>query len=401
MAVAEDWPSWRGPRGDGTSLEKNVPTQWDGAAGTNVAWKTLVPGSGYSSPVVFDDRIFLTACDEATEERLLLCLNRRNGETLWQRSILKAPLEKKHKLNSFASGTPATDGKLVYVTFLEPDFGSANQRTPGNMVVSAYDFAGELKWSQKPGRFASVHGYCSSPVLHRDLVIVNGDHDGDSYLVALDGTTGEKRWQVPRANKTRSYVTPIIRDIDGRTQMILSGSKRVTSYDPATGAEHWFLEGPTEQFVASLVFNGKFLFLTAGFPEHHILAIKPDGKGKLTDDYIPWRTKRNCSYVPSPIVEGQYFLVAADNGIATCFVAETGETAWVQRLGVHYSASLVSANGLVYFTADDGITKVVRPGPTLDVVAENKLGEYVYASAAISQGQLLLRGEKHLFCIGK
>jgi outer membrane protein assembly factor BamB len=206
---------------------------------------------------------------------------------------------------------------------------------------------------------------------------------------------------VPREHKTRSYVTPIIREIEGRTQMMLSGSKSVTSYNPRSGELLWNMRGPTEQFVASLVYNGKHLFLTAGFPDLHILCIDPRGKGDVTDSHILWRTQKSCSYVPSPIVVGEYFLVAADAGIATCFQAETGEVHWRERLGSHYSASLVTANGLVYFTADDGTIKVVKPGPKLEVVAENKLGQHIYASPAISQGQIFLRGEKELICVGK
>lgn len=399
-AEMENWPCWRGPRGDGTSLETGVPTKWDVATGDNVAWQ-VATSHGHSSPIVWGDRVFVSGCLEEKNTRDLACFDRKTGKKLWNAEVLSAPLEKKHDLNSFASSTPATDGELVYVTFLSPEFSSTKERTPGEMVVAAYDFSGQQKWLAKPGKFASVHGYCSSPVVFENLVIVNGDHDGDSYIVALDRATGEQVWKVARENKTRSYVTPIIREIDGRTQMMMSGSKAVTSYDPRTGKEHWHMRGPTEQFVASLVYNGKNVFLTAGFPEYHILCVRPDGSGDVTDSHIVWRTTKAASYVPSPIVVGNYFLVVSDGGVATCFLADTGDVMWRERLGSHYSGSLVAAEGLVYFTADDGITKVVRPGPKLDVVAESKLGQHIYSSPAISQGQIFLRGEKELFCIGK
>lgn len=400
-SLAENWPSWRGPRGDGTSEEAAAPTTWNGKSGENIAWKVATPGGGHSSPIVWQDRLFVTGCVVDTEERVLACYDKKTGDKLWQQVVIKSPLEKKHDLNSYSSGTPATDGKLVYVTFLSPEFSSTKERTPGEMVVAAYDFAGEQKWLVKPGRFASVHGFCSSPIVFEDLLIVNGDHDGDSYIVALNKETGAQVWKFTRVHKTRSYCTPIIREIDGRTQMILSGSKCVTSLDPRTGKEHWSMQGPTEQFVASLVYNGKLLFLTAGFPERHMLAIKPDGTGDVTETHIAWRTQKGASYVPSPIAVGDYFLVVSDDGIASCFAAETGERHWMERLGKHYSSSLVTAGGLVYFTADDGITKIVRPGEKLDVVAENALDEYVYASPAISDGKIYMRGEKHLYCIGK
>jgi outer membrane protein assembly factor BamB len=403
-SAGENWPGWRGPRGDGSSAETNVPTQWDGPSGKKVAWKSPIPGKGHSSPIVWEDKVFLTTFvegdgDKQKPDRLLLCFDRKSGRELWRQTVIEAPKEKKHTLNSYASGTPATDGNLVYVTFLLPDFGSDSDRTPGDMVVAAYDFEGNQKWLVRPGRFASIHGYCSSPVLFEDKLIVNGDHDGDAYIVALNKQTGEAVWKIDRENKTRSYVTPIIRKIDGRTQMILSGSKCVASYDPQSGKQHWILDGPTEQFVASMVYDGKLVYLTAGFPERHVLAVDPTGSGKLDDDAIVWRTKKGCGYVPSPVLCDEYFIVAADNGTASCYKARSGELQWMERLGKSYSASLVSANGLVYLVADDGVTKVVRPGPELEVVAENKLGEFCYASPAISRGQIFIRGENTLFCI--
>ena len=398
---AENWPGWRGPRGDGTSEETNVPEKWNGETGENIAWKVPVPGTGHSSPIVWGDRVFVATCLEDKNERVLLCLDRLSGKPLWQKTVVAAPLEKKHSLNSYASGTPATDGKLVFVSFLEADFASLRERTPGDLVVAAYDFDGNERWKVQPGRFASVHGFCSSPVLFEDKVIVNGDHDGDGYIVALAKETGNEVWRIERPNNTRSYVTPIIREIGGQPRMMLTGSKCVASYDPRTGEQQWIINGPTEQFVASMVYDGKLAYLTAGFPEKHVLAIDPSGSGKLGDEAIIWRTQKNCSYVPSPVLCGDHLLVASDEGIVTCYVARTGKVQWNARLGKHYSASLVTAGGLVYLLADDGIMKVVRPGPKLDVVAENPLGEYCYASPAISHEQILIRGEKNLYCIGK
>jgi hypothetical protein len=389
VSAAENWPQWRGPRGDGTSHEQNIPTEW--GPEESVAWKVAVPGTGHSSPIVWNDRIFVASCLEEAKQRLLVCFDRTTGQQLWQQVVLESPLEDKHQLNSFASSTPTTDGELVYVTFLDQ----------AEMVVAAYDFSGKQRWLVRPGGFSSKHGYCSCPVLFEDKVIVNGDHDGEAYLVALDKTTGEVRWKIDRENKTRSYVTPIIREIGGRTQMILSGSKCVASYDPHDGSRHWIIDGPTEQFVASVVYNGELLFLTAGYPELHMMAIRPDGSGNVTDTHIAWRTKKGASYVPSPIAAGDYFLVVSDGGVASCFAAKSGERAWMERIGTHYSSSLVSTGGLVYFTSDEGHTTIVRPGDKLDIVAENDLGEYSYASPAISQGQLIFRGEKHLIAIGK
>jgi outer membrane protein assembly factor BamB len=281
----------------------------------------------------------------------------------------------------------------VYVSFLD--------RT--DLLVAAYDFAGERKWLVRPGEFKSVHGFCSSPVLFQDMVIVNGDHDGDAYLAALDRATGKTIWKTSRENKTRSYCVPLIRNLDGRDQLLLSGSKCVASYDPATGKRHWIIDGPTEQFVASLVVNKGLVFVTGGYPDHHLVAIRPTGRdnANVTESHIAWRDTKGVSYVPSPIAVGDYFLVVSDEGIASCLDAATGKRFWMERLGDHHSASLVSAGGLVYFIADSGVTRVVRPGPSFDIVAENKLGDYCYASPAISDGQLFIRSERYLYCIGK
>lgn len=406
-ARAENWPAWRGPRGDGHSSEKQLPTRWGPDEG--IVWKVPLAGQGHASPIVWQDHVFVVACLPESGERVLTAIDRRSGKTLWHRTVVKSPLETKHGLNSYASSTPATDGELVYVTFLESsdrkvlatNVSEPRDVTLGDMVVAAYDFQGQQRWIARPGQFISVHGYCTCPVLFENLIILNGDHDGDSYIVALDKNTGRQVWKTPRAHKTRSYVTPIIREYGGRTQMILSGSKSVTSYDPRTGELIWHMDGPTEQFVASMVDDGQRVFLTAGFPDRHILAIDPTGTGDVTSTHILWRTKRNCAYVPSPIIAGKYFLLTSDDGIASCYDAASGERLWVERFGGHYSTSPITADGLVYFTADSGNTKVVRPGPKLDVVAENEIGEECFASAAASQGNIYLRTTKHLICIGR
>ncbi|MDH4238021.1 MAG: PQQ-binding-like beta-propeller repeat protein [Phycisphaerae bacterium] len=385
---AENWPGWRGPRGDGTSLEKNVPVRWSSTE--NIAWKAPIPGKGHASPIVWDSRIFVVTALEEQKQRVLLCLDRSSGNIIWQRVVLESPLERKHSLNSYATSTPVTDGEKVYVSFLDRD----------KMFVAAYDFEGNKVWEVRPGVFSSMHGYCSSPVLWKDKVIVNGDHDGPAYIVALDRATGKTIWKTPRPNMTRSYCAPVIYHIDGRNQMILSGSKCVASYDPDTGKQHWIIDGPTEQFVASLVYNGELLFMTSGFPDLFMQGIRPDGSGNVTDTHIVWQKDRDCSYVPSPVAAGPYFLVVSDSGVATCLKAKTGESLWRQRLEGKHSPSLLIADGLVYFLSDKGVMTVVRPGPEYEVVARNELGEETRASPAISSGQMFLRGVENLYCIG-
>ena len=403
---AENWPGWRGPSGDGISAGKGIPTKW--SSKENIAWRIAVRGEGHSSPIVWGDKVFLTSSLTEKNKRILLCIDRLSGQTVWQRDVVQSPPETIHRLNSRASGTPATDGKQVYVTFMRaegdkviaPNVGSERLITPGKIIVAAYDLDGNEKWKTNVGDFVSAHGFNTCPVLFEDSVILNGDHDGDAYLVALDRQSGRERWRTRRENKTRSYVTPIIREIDGITQMILSGSLCVASYDPRNGKRHWIVDGPTEQFVASMVYDGKYVFATGGYPERHTLAIRPGGKGNVTDTHIAWRTTRGAAYVPSPIISGRYLLMVADSGIASCFEARTGKRHWMERLPGGHSPSPVSADGLVYFVSDRGVTTIIRPSETFAVIAKNELGEPVSASPAISQGQIFLRTHQHLYCIG-
>ena len=406
--LAENWPAWRGPGGDGISSEKDLPTRWSSTE--NIAWKTPIAGKGHSSPIVWDDRVFLTTSLTEDNERLLLCLDRLSGKALWKRIVIKAPPESIHRLNSRASGTPATDGNFVYTAFMHakgnkiiaPNVSSERLITPGRIMVAAYDFKGTERWKTDVGAFVSAHGFNSCPVLFEDLVIINGDHDGEAYIVALDRMSGKERWRTMRENKTRSYVTPIIRNIDGRTQMILSGSLCVASYDPRTGERHWILDGPTEQFVASMVYNGDYVFVTGGYPEKHILAIDPNGTGNVTETHIVWRTNNGAAYVPSPLVFGKHLLVVADSGVAQCFNAKSGKRLWRERLasGGH-SPSPVMANGIAYCVSDQGEATVFRLEDRFELIAKNDLGEPISAAPAISQGQLFVRTHHSLFCIGK
>jgi outer membrane protein assembly factor BamB len=388
-ARAEEWPGWRGPRGDGTSAETGIPIRWSRTE--NVRWKVAIEGKGHSSPVVWGDCVFLTTCLEDKGSRVLLCLDRKDGRVLWERVVLTAKLERKHQLNSFASSTPVTDGRYVWVSFLQDAL----------MQVACFDFDGNLIWRHSPGEFHSAHGFCSSPVLYKDLVIFNGDQDAEAWLVALDKATGVERWRANRPNRTRSYCVPLLIEAAAKKQLVLSGNKCVASYDPDTGRQIWIIDGPTEQFVSSLVFADGVLFLTAGYPTYHLLGIRPDGTGNVTHTHVLWHDRRAADYVPSPIAEGKYFFQVNDDGIASCFVAKTGKRLWKERLGRHHSASPVSAGGHLYFLDDDGNMFVLKAGPNFEVVSKNALEEECYASPAIAHGQIFIRTLHNLYCIGQ
>jgi outer membrane protein assembly factor BamB len=398
-ARAEEWPGWRGPRGDGTSLEQGLPDTWGRTA--NIAWKTPIPGIGHSSPIVSGDRVFVTSCLEDEGKRMLFAVDRRSGKVLWERVVLSAPLERKHSLNSYASSTPVTDGTHVWVSFLAfPD-----------AQLACYDLDGNKVWQVSPGKLLSMHGFCSSPILHKDLLILNGDQDDRlSYVVALEKNTGKERWRIDRPNHVRSYCTPIL--IRGQThpevtQLVLSGSKCVTGYDADSGKLLWLHRGPTEQYVASLVYQDGVLFLTTGFPEHHLMGLSPEGEGDITNSkYALWHIPhsengpRGASYVPSPLAHGGYFFVVSDPGYLGCIEAKTGKRLWLERLGKHHSASGLLSEGLMYWVDDSGTTWVVKAGPKFEVLHKNALGEECYASPAASRGQIFLRALHHLYCIG-
>jgi outer membrane protein assembly factor BamB len=386
---AEEWPGWRGPRGDGTSRETRIPLRWSKTE--NVRWKTAIPGKGHSSPVVWGDRVFLTTCLENEKQRVLLCIDRRDGKILWQRVVLTAELEEKHGLNSYASSTPVTDGKHVWVPFLSYP----------RVQLACYDFDGKLAWMKSPGEFHSKHGFCSCPVLYEDTVILNCDQDAEAFIVAFDKATGAERWRADRPNRTRSYCTPLVVTAAGKKQLVLSGSKCVASYDLDTGKQHWIVDGPTEQFVASMVYGNDVLFLTAGFPTYHLMAIRPDGAGDVTHTHVLWHDTKGAGYVPSPVAFGKWFFVVTDGGIASCLDARTGKRQWMERLGEHHSASPVAAAGHLFFTDDAGVTHVIKPGEKFELVCRNALDEECYASPAAAHGHLFIRTLHHLWSIGK
>jgi len=343
--------------------------------------------------------VFLTTClvgdgEKADpKKRQLLCLDRATGKTRWTADVLAAKLEPKHKLNSYASGTPVADGERVYVTFHDQP----------NLRVYCYDFQGKKVWDTSPGEFHSVHGFSSSPLLYKDLLIVNGDQDpkksGKAYLVALDKLTGQEKWRIDRPNRLRSYCPPVLVQVAGKPQVILTGSKCVASYDPATGKQLWLVNGPTEQFVSSVVSHDGIVFLTAGFPERWVMALDPTGTGDVTKTHILWSKKNEGGYVPSPVAANGLAFWVTDEGIGGCRDLKTGDQKWKQRLGGHHSGSGVTAAGHVYFTDDDGVTFVLNAGPEFDLVSKNPLGEKCFSSPAFSDGDIFLRGDRHLFKI--
>ena len=386
---AEDWPGWRGPRGDGTSIEQDVPANWDSAG---ALWKTELPGRGHASPIVWGDRVFTVTGMTDTKQRILLCLDRNSGNILWQRTVVEGPLEKLHKENSHASGTPATDGRRVYVTF----------RVGDDIVVAAHNFDdGRQLWLIRPGTHVGEWGFSNTPVLYKDKVIIDGDSKGESFLIALRRTDGRTLWRKNRTNKGISYSAPFIRELAGRTQLIQCGDRCVAGFDPDTGQQFWQVDGPSQEFVATPVYSEKagLVFISSSWPKRVLLAIRPDGKGNVTETHVAWSDTKGAPYVPSMIVAGDFLLSVNRGGTAFCYEAATGKVLWQQKLGRHH-ASPVLIDGLLFFINDNGRVNVIKPGRQFESVATYELGESCYASPAISDGRVYLRGFKHMFCIG-
>jgi len=405
VADGGDWPGWRGgPRGDGLSDEKNIPIRIEPQT---LRWKVPIPGRGHSSPIVFGNRVILTTCieDATPARRELIMLDRHDGRIVWRKTVIEARPEALHRLNSRASGTPATDGKRIFVSFLDqsPPSGPPSgkrEADPGELVVAAFDFNGNRLWEKRPGPFRSVHGFCTCPVLYQDKLIINGDHDGDAFLAMMRQEDGAIVWKVKRENRLRSYCTPIVAAIGGRDQLLLSGGKTTAAYECSTGEMIWTCDGPSEQMVATLLRGHGMIYSLGGYPERHLLAIAEDGKGDVTKSHVKWKSSSAIPYVPSALLDGDLLHVVSDEGVYTCFDAKSGKVHGRKRISSHVSASLVAAEGAVYILDDKGALVVIASEPKYRELAKSELGEDAFATPAIAHGCLFIRGEKHLFCLG-
>jgi hypothetical protein len=386
-----DWPWWRGPGADGRSDEQNLPTRWSPTE--NVLWKLAVTGMGHSSPSICGTRVFLTTADEQAQTQEILAIDSDSGDMLWRTVAHEGGLMKKHQKNSHASATAACDGERVYAAFIND----------GGLHVTATDLDGGIVWQTKAGDFKSEHGYGSAPALHGSLVIVNGDSLDGSFVAALDRATGDVVWRTPReaTGQHGSYATPVVAKLAGRPQLLLTGTSRVTSYDPDTGKLIWSCAGPAEVTAGTVAFSEDLVFASGGFPEKEVLAIRADGSGDVTGSHVAWRAQRGVTYVPSPLYHEGRLYVISDDGIAVCFDARTGKQLWQERLGGNFTASPVLTEGRLYATNEAGKTFVFKAADRFELVAENDLQERTLASPAIARGRIYLRTDQHLYCIAE
>ncbi len=416
-----NWSQWRGADGTGVATAANLPAAWQ--PDKNIKWKTPLAGRGHSSPIVWGKRIFLTAeingevvpgakavahtlegqpfkhPDSIGGDRKhtfkVLCLDRDSGKLLWERTAYEGPVyDDRHRKGSYAAPTPATDGKSVFAWF----------GTEGDGLYS-YDFNGKLLWKAPVSKIASVGmGPGASPVLFENLVILQCDEDNGekSFITAIHAKTGKEAWRVARKVQA-SWSTPLIVRTPQRAELIASGAEFVIAYDPKTGKELWRTKGHEDTGVPTPVAGQGMAFIVAGYPQKRTMAIKLGGSGDLTNtSNIVWKYEKGSAYVPSPILYHDYLYLLTDRGIMTCLDAKTGKVQYEGgRLPVPatVTASPIAFDDKILLTSEDGDTYVIKAGAKHEVIATNSVGEPVYASPAVADGMIFIRGEKHLFCI--
>ncbi len=375
LVYSEDWPQFRGPGGEGHSTEKNLPFTWSETS--NIAWKTLIPGRGWSSPAVANSRIWLTS--EVDSGLHVYSLDAKSGKLLKDVTVFpKRDLGSQHAKNTHASPTPILEDGRVYVHF-------------GSHGTAALNSDGEILWKVTM-TYEPMHGTGGSPVIYKDLLIFSCDGTDVQYVVALNKNTGKVKWKTNR-KAYMAFSTPLLIQVDGKDQVVSPGAYRTVAYDPANGKELWSVAyGEGFSNVPRPVFGHGLIFLSSGFNRADLLAVKPGGE-------VVWKYGRSVSLTPSFLLVGEELYVVSDNGIATCFDAKTGTVHWQQRLGGTYSASPTFADGRIYFQSEDGETVVIAPGKEFRKLAVNQLDGQTLATLAISGGQIFLRTGTHLYAI--
>jgi outer membrane protein assembly factor BamB len=389
-AFAADWPQFRGPTGQGTSTATALPTHWSQTQ--NIVWKLPIPGGGWSSPILWNHRVYLTtAVNEGGSLSLrAVCIDARAGKVLWNTEVLPARAVQAHQKNSHASPTPICDGQKLYVHFGQ--YGSA-----------ALDLSGNVLWRNTSLKYPPVHGNGGSPALIADKLIFNCDGAKDPFVVALNKTTGELLWKTARetpAAKKFSFSTPLGIQVNGATQVISPASGAVFSYDPKTGSEIWrVLYGQGYSVVPRPVFGHGLVFVSSGFDRAVLYAIRPTGKGDVTGSHVAWKIDRGAPKTPSPVLVGDELYFVSDEGMMSCVDAKTGTLHWQERLGGNHSSSLIAANGFVYAQNEEGVATVVKAGKIFEMVAKNDLKERTLASWAVDDRDLYIRTENNLYRI--
>lgn len=391
--AATDWPWWRGPTRDGVA-KQTPPLTW--SATQNVLWQAPVPGRGHGSPIVVGDRVFLATADEQNQKQSLVCYSATTGKQLWQTTVHEGNFVKGgNARSSHASSTPACDGKRVFINF------------PNNagIYTTAVSLDGKQLWQTKVSDYVLHQGYGSSPAVYRSLVIVSADNKGGGAVAGLDRASGKVVWKQERP-KLPNYASPIILNVAGRDQLLMTGCDKVSGFDPLTGKQRWETKGSTTECVTSTVTDGERIFTSGGYPRNHVSAVLADGSGKVV-----WENGSRV-YVPSMLVRKGHLYAVLDAGIATCWKSDDGKEVWKGRLTDKgaFSSSLVLAGEHLFATNEAGVTYVFLALPDgLKVVAKNQLGQEAMASPAVCGGRIYLRAvtrdkdrrQDVLYCVGE
>ena len=387
---------FRGPTGQGISSETKLPLTW--SATKNVKWKASLPGNGWSSPIVFEDYLFLTSSSEEGVSCRVICVNRKDGSIAWNTEVHRQKPGPMRKQNSYATPTPVTDGKHVYSVFYDG-------------TVTAVDFSGNIVWKNSEVKFFSLHGLGASPIFANGQVIM--PFDGSSreqtqigwkipwdkaVVLSLDAEDGSVRWKGQRGKSRVGHVTPIL--INNGSQLVSAGGDRVQGFDPKTGNRIWSIYSQGEGVTPSPVVGDGLIYTSSGFEAPTLRAIRLGGKGDVTKTHIAWEQKRGVAALSSLLYVKPYLYSISRDNILHCIEATSGKIVWMERLSGAHSASPVYADGRIYILSEDGETIVLRPGVKYDEVARNDLGDTCLASMAVSQGNFYIRSAQHLYCIG-
>lgn len=422
---AQNWPSFRGPNASGVAEGTNPPVTWDLEKPQNVLWKTDIPGLSHSSPIVWGNNIFVItavsseakptfkakdrgidlATDDVRHTWMIFALDKRNGRVIWtEKAYEGVPRAKRHVKATQANSTPVTDGRYVVALF-------------GSEGLACYDLKGKLLWKQdlgvlNPGLWddkESSWGHASSPIIYRDLVIVQADGHKQSFIAAFNLKDGKQAWRVER-NEITSWTTPTIYRGKDRVELIANGGRYIRGYDPSTGKELWrFADNDTQVKMQAPLIANDLIYITGGYPPGRAMyAFRPGAVGDISlksgedkNAFLAWSTSKGSPYTPTPIIYGDLFYALADNGVLSAYDAKTGENIYQQRLPTSFSASPVAANGKLYLSSEDGDVFVVKAGRQYELLSRNVMGQPLMATPALTEGMLIVRGENAIYALGE
>lgn len=387
-AVADNWPAWRGASGTGVADESNLPTKFSPTE--NVTWKTPLPSPGNSTPIVWQDRVFVTCPIDGGRTRSLICFDRATGKQQWQHDVAFPDKETAHNDNPFCSGSPTTDGQLVYASF-------------GSAGVVACDLSGDVVWTRDLGRLAHVFGPATTPVLYRNLLLIHRGPGEPTHIVALDKRTGKTVWDTAETGINDklygSWSTPVIYRAGDHDEFALSMPGKLKGFDPLTGKELWSCDGLGPSNYPDTAIGDGVLIGVSGFRKS-MMAVRMGGRGDITKTHRLWHVEMTQQRIGSGVVRDGHLYVSNATGICECILIETGKTVWKERLGGNLWGSILLAGDRLYVSNTQGEVFVLAASPEFTLIAQNPMNEHIKAAIAPSDGQLFIRTYENLYCIG-